>query len=285
MSMTSVPPRPAAAGAKITPENFRYLCDAIYEDSGIVLDESKHYLIEARLTPVLRTEGLDGLDSLCNLIRAVSGKKLRARVVEAMTTNETLFFRDVKPFDALRDVIFPELFERRAAERKVRIWCAACSSGQEPYSIGILWRELAPPGWSLQITATDLSDEILAKARSGRYLQLEVNRGLPAKYLVKYFGREEADWIVKPEVRELIRWEKFNLLDDMRRLGPFDLVFCRNVLIYFDQQTKARIIAGIRGRMNRGAYLFLGASETTLNLDETLLRKSVGPSVAYQNPE
>ena len=285
MSMTTAPTRPAAGGAKISPENFQFLCEAIYRDSGIVLDESKHYLVEARLAPVLRMEGVDGLDSLCNLIRAVSGRKLRERVVEAMTTNETLFFRDVKPFDALRDVIFPELFVRKRAERKVRIWCAACSSGQEPNSIGILWRELAPEGWNLEIAATDLSDEILAKARSGRYLQLEVNRGLPAKYLVKYFERVDAEWVVKPEVRELIRWEKFNLLDDMRRLGPFDLVFCRNVLIYFDQQTKSRILAGIRERMNRGAYLFLGASETTLNLNDILVRKQVGPSVAYQNPK
>jgi chemotaxis protein methyltransferase CheR len=283
MSLTSAPTRPAVP--KISPENFRFLCDAIYKDSGIVLDESKHYLVEARLTPVVRTEGLEGLDSLCNLIRAVSGAKLRARVVEAMTTNETLFFRDVKPFDSLRDVIFPELFERKRAERRIRIWCAACSSGQEPYSIGMLWREAAPAGWDLQILATDLSDDILAKARSGSFLQLEVNRGLPARYLVKYFERVEANWVVKPTVRELIRWEKFNLLDNMRLMGPFDLVFCRNVLIYFDHGTKARIISGIRGRMNRGAYLFLGASETTLNLDETLVRKQVGPSVAYQNPE
>lgn len=285
MSITSVSTRPAAAGASISPENYKFLCDVIYRDSGIVLDESKLYLIEARLTPLVRQEGLDGLDSLCNSVRAVSGRRLRERVVEAMTTNETLFFRDVKPFDALRDVVFPELFERRRAEWKVRIWCAACSSGQEPYSIGMLWRELAPPGWSVEITATDISGEILDKARSGRYLQLEVNRGLPAKYLVKYFRREDADWVVVPQVRELIRWEKFNLLDPMTSLGPFDLVFCRNVLIYFDQQTKSKILSGIRGRMNRGAYLFLGASETTLNLDETLARKQVGPAVAYQNPE
>lgn len=281
MSMTSAPARPPA---KISPENYRFLCDAIYQDSGIVLGESKRYLVDARLTPMLRAESLDGLDSLCNLIRAVSGAKLRSRVVEAMTTNETSFFRDLKPFDALRDVVFPELFGRKQAVRRIRVWCAACSSGQEPHSIGILWRELAPPGWDLRITATDLSDEILAKARSGRYLQLEVNRGLPARYLVKYFEREGADWIVKPAVRELIGWERFNLLDDMRRLGPFDLVFCRNVLIYFDEKTKTRIISGIRARMHREAYLFLGASETTLNLDETLVRKVVGPSVAYQNP-
>ena len=282
MPLTPTPARPAQ---KISAENFRFLCDAIYKDSGIVIDESKHYLVEARLNPLVRTEGLDGLDSLCNLIRAVSGAKLRGRVVEAMTTNETLFFRDVKPFDSLREVVFPELFVRKKLERRIRVWCAACSSGQEPYSIGMLWRELALPGWDLQILATDLSDDILAKARAGSFLQLEVNRGLPAKYLVKYFERDGSNWVIKPEIKQLIRWEKFNLLDSMSRLGPFDLVFCRNVLIYFDQQTKARILAGIRGRMNRGAYLFLGASETTLNLDETLRRTVVGPSVAYQNLE
>ena len=282
MSTTSALIRPPG-DAKISPENYRFLCEAIRRDSGIVLDESKRYLIEARLTPVVRREGLDGLDSLCNLIRAVSGRKLRERVVEAMTTNETLFFRDVKPFDALRGVVFPELFERRKAERRIRIWCAACSSGQEPYSIGMLWREIAPPGWDLQILATDLSDEILAKARAGSYLQLEVNRGLPARYLVKYFERIESAWVIKPEVRELVRWERFNLLDSMHGLGPFDLVFCRNVLIYFDQETKTKILNGIRGRMKRGAYLFLGASETTRGLDDLLVRTPVGPAVAYRN--
>ncbi len=268
----------------ISVDNFQFLCSAVYDDSGIVLDESKRYLLEARLSPVARDEGLDTIDSLCNLMRAVGGKRVRDHVVEAMTTNETLFFRDVKPFDALKQVLFPEITAESRADQTVRIWCAASSSGQEPYSIAMLWSEMKIPGWDLKIQATDLSDQMLERGRAGRYLQLEVNRGLPAMYLVRYFEREESEWVIKPEIRKMIKWDKFNLKHPMTRFGPFDLVFCRNVLIYFDQQTKSSIIQGLRKRLKPRGHLFLGASESPLGLDEKLERRPVGPAIAYRAP-
>ena len=272
------------SNAKISADNLRYLCDTIYRESGIVLDESKSYLIEARLTPLARREGAETLDSLCNLIRATSGRPLRDKVVEAMTTNETLFFRDVKPFDALRQEIFPDIVANKRGSRTVRIWSAACSTGQEAYSIAMLWRELAYSGWTLEILGTDLSPQVLEKAAAGRYQQLEVNRGLPAAYLIKNFERQESEWVIKPELRRMVRWERFNLKDSMRSLGPFDLVFCRNVLIYFDQETKGSILRNIRGTLAPGGHLFLGSSETTINLDEIYERVVVGPAVAYKKP-
>lgn len=275
-------PGPKKVSTEITPENFRYLCKTVYDASGIVLDESKRYLLEARLSPIAREEGLETLDSLCNLLRATNGRPVREKVVEAMTTNETLFFRDVKPFEALEHVLFPEITASKRLDRTVRIWCAASSSGQEPYSIAMLWDQMGISGWRLQILATDLSDQMLERGKAGRYLQLEVNRGLPAKYLVKYFDREDSDWVVKPEIRRMIRWQKFNLKDSMRGMGPFDLVFCRNVLIYFDTQTKSLILSGIGSTLTPDGCVFLGASESTLGLDDTFERRLVGPAVVYR---
>jgi len=275
--------RAGASPAKISPENFDFLCNAIYKDSGIVLDQTKNYLLEARLAPLAKTEGAGTIDSLCNLIRATGGHRVRERVVEAMTTNETLFFRDVKPFEALKEILIPEITKRQR-DRTLRIWSAACSSGQEPYTIAMIWRELRIADWRLNLLGTDLSDEVLEKARSGRYLQLEVNRGLPASYLVRNFERDDADWVVRQEVRAMVQWQKFNLQDRMQSLGPFDIVFCRNVLIYFDNETKAKILGNIRGTLKPGGYLILGASETTLTVDDAYQRVKAGRAVVYQNP-
>ena len=178
---------------EISAENLEFLCRTVYENSGIVLDESKSYLIEARLAPVARDEGVDTLDSLCKLLKAVTAKALRIKVVEAMTTNETFFFRDLRPFEALRDHILPEL-TASSPKRTLRVWSAASSSGQEAYSLAMLWKEMNLPGWDLKIVGTDISDEMLGRCRAGRYRQLEVNRGLPARYLVKYFDPVETDW-------------------------------------------------------------------------------------------
>jgi chemotaxis protein methyltransferase CheR len=272
------------SGGKLTADNLRFLCRAIYDDSGIVLDESKAYLLEARLLPVAREEGENTLDGLCNLVRAVGGRRVRGKVVEALTTNETLFFRDIKPFQALEKVLIPELVAERGAARQLRVWCAACSTGQEPYSLAMLWQEMNIPGWQLDILATDLSDAVLERARSGRFQQLEVNRGLPAKYLVKYFRRDGMTWEIKPEISKMIRWQKFNLKDSLARMTQYDLIFCRNVLIYFDLATKRGILAKIRKVLRPEGYLILGASETTLNIDDAFIRKQVGPAIFYQNP-
>jgi len=271
-------------GAKkpaITPDNLQFLCKTIYDESGIVLDESKRYLLEARLGPVAKSEGAESIDDLCALLRGIQGRAVRYKVVEAMTTNETLFFRDVKPFEGLK-ILFKEIAESNRADRTVRVWCAASSSGQEPYSIAMQWKEMGIPGWKLDIFGTDLSEEMLERCRSGSYLQLEVNRGLPALCLVKYFEREGSHWIVNEELRKMCRWQKFNLKDPMRGFGPFDLVFCRNVLIYFDQETKSQILRNFRSTLSPGGHLFLGASETTIGLDEVYKRRQVGPAIAYQ---
>lgn len=268
---------------EISPENLQFLCRTVYENSGIVLDESKAYLIESRLGPVARGEGLETLDGLCRLLRAVSAKALRTKVVEAMTTNETLFFRDLRPFEALRDHILPEL-TAASPTGTLRIWSAAASSGQEAYSLAMLWKELNFSGWDLKIAGTDISEEMLNRCRQGRYRQLEVNRGLPARYLLKYFDPVETDWVIKPELRRMIEWRQFSLLDDMSTLGAFDIVFCRNVLIYFDQETKAGVLRRIRGRLREGGYLFLGLSETTLNLDPAYERTTIGSAVVYRTP-
>lgn len=272
-----------AVSTEITSENLDFLCQAVYEESGIVLDASKSYLIESRLAPVARGEGLDTLDSLCNLMRTVSAKPLRTKVVEAMTTNETLFFRDLRPFEGMRDNVLPELTERLGA-KQIRVWSAAASSGQEAYSLAMLWKEMNILGCDFKVVGTDISDEMLDRCRAGRYRQLEVNRGLPARYLVKYFDSVETDWVAKPELRQMLEWNNFNLMDDMSSLGTFDIVFCRNVLIYFDQETKVSILRRIRQRLRPGGYLFLGLSETTLNLDPVYKRKTLGPAIVYQNP-
>jgi chemotaxis protein methyltransferase CheR len=268
---------------EISPENLDFLCHAVYEESGIVLDASKSYLIESRLGPVARGEGLDTLDSLCKLMKAISGKALRTKVVEAMTTNETLFFRDLRPFEAMRDHILPDL-TGQTAKRNIRIWSAAASSGQEAYSLAMLWKEMNIAGCDLEIVGTDISDEMLNRCRAGRYRQLEVNRGLPARYLVKYFDPVDTDWVAKLELREMASWEKLNLMGDMSPLGTFDIIFCRNVLIYFDQETKASILRRLRQRLKPGGYLFLGLSETTLNLDPVYERRTLGSAIVYQNP-
>lgn len=281
MTAVDTPSPQKKVSNEISPENFQFLCKTIYDESGIVLDESKRYLLEARLAPIARDEGIETLDSLCGLIRAAGGRPMRDRVVEAMTTNETLFFRDVKPFEALEQTLFPEITSQDRLDRTVRIWCAASSSGQEPYSIAMLWDRMQIPGWRLSILATDLSEQMLERGRAGRYLQLEVNRGLPAKYLISYFERDGADWVVRPEIRGMIQWRKFNLKDSMSGFGPFDLVFCRNVLIYFDMETKAQILTGIRGTLQPGGCLFLGASESTLGIDDSFQRRQVGPAIAY----
>ena len=268
----------------LTAENFRFLYQTVYEESGIVLDDSKGYLLEARLVPVAKDEGAASLDGLCNLIRAMGGHRVRDKIVEAMTTNETLFFRDLTPFQTLETVVIPELLEKRKGSGALRFWSAACSSGQEPYSLAMMWLDMGNLAKEIQILGTDLSEDMLDKARGGKYMQLEVNRGLPAKYLVKHFTRQNMEWEISSSIRAMVRWKKFNLKDNPALLGIFDVVLCRNVLIYFDIETKRQILRNIRKTLAPGGYLVLGSSETTLNIDETFGRRQVGRAVFYQKP-
>jgi len=273
---------PRIAAAKISAQNFGFLCQTIYDDSGIVLDEAKMYLVQARLAPVVITEGVDTLDSLCGLIRAVDGRRVRDRVVDAMTTNEPLFFRDGRPFDALRQTLIPELTSRRS-DKVLRIWSAACSTGQEAYSISMIWRELNIPEWQLKLLGTDLSETVLQHARLGRYHQHEVKRGLSSDYLAKYFEQDSTEWTIRPEIRQMVEWRKFNLRDSMSTMEPFDIILCRNVLIYFDDETKGRIIENLRASLKSGGYLLLGSTETILNVNVGFNRVKVGLAAAYQN--
>lgn len=268
----------------ISPENYQYLQQQVHKESGIVLEENKHYLLESRLIPILRKEQLKSLDDLCNRIRSESVPILRKQVIEAMTTNETLFFRDVSPFQALREHILPQLKAVRAQSKTLTFWSAAASSGQEAYSLAMLLLETGLGDWKVEILGTDLSEQVLERARAGRYMQIEVNRGLPAPYLVKYFRRDGLIWELKPEVRKMVRFQTFDLRQNMSRFGMFDIVFCRNVLIYFDVPTKKKILAQMRSVIHRGGYLVLGGAETTVNLDDNFERTPIGQAVFYKHP-
>lgn len=268
----------------ILPANYRFLQDIIYEGSGIVLEQDKHYLLEARLTSIARRHGVESVDDLCHLLRATKEEAVHRQVVEAMTTNETLFFRDLAQYDALRTTVIPALVQQRSLTRTLSFWSAASSSGQEAYSLAIMLREMGLGDWNLNIVGTDLADNILERARAGRYMQIEVNRGLPASMLVKYFTRVGLDWQLKDEIRRMVRFERLDLRQGGRMMGPFDVVFCRNVLIYFDIETRRQILRQIRSTLVRGGYLLLGGAETTFNVDDQFVRKMIGQAVLYQAP-
>lgn len=280
--MTSA--RPIGKTPALSEENYRFLQHQVYQFSGIVLDDSKHYLLESRLLPIVRSEGLSDLNALCAALRRPDRTALRDRIVEAMTTNETLFFRDIHPFDALRDVILPGIKSEKSS-KSLRIWSAAASTGQEAYSIAMLVAEGGFEGWQVEILGTDLSEEVLVKAREGVYTQLEVNRGLPATKLVRHFTRKGIAWEVQPALRKMVQFRQLDLRSSLKSLGKFDVVFCRNVLIYFDVATKRGILAQIREIMLPESYLFLGAAETTLNLDERFTRRVIGNAPCYQKTE
>lgn len=274
----------AAATPVLTAENYRFLQNQVYQHSGIVLDDSKHYLLESRLLPIVRSEGLSDLNALCVALMQQGRSPLCNRVVEAMTTNETLFFRDLAPFDALKNQVLPEVLAS-AGSRPIRIWSAAASTGQEAYSIAMVLSGLSLQRDRAQILGTDLSEEVLEKARAGIYSQLEVNRGLPAQNLVKHFTRKGMSWEVSEALRSMVTFRQLDLRSGIRALGTFDVVFCRNVLIYFDLDTKRAILREIYNTITMGGYLFLGAAETTLNVEERLVRKVHSGAVVYQKLE
>jgi len=254
----------------MTPEDFEFISTLLRGRSGLVLTQDKAYLLESRLMPIARRNDLQSVDDLIGKMRRVKDPALITEVTEAMTTNESFFFRDQKPFDLFRDEILPDLMERRATKRSFRIWCAAASSGQEPYTLSIILREAAAKlaGWRHEIVGTDISNDILAKAKSGTYTQFEVQRGLPIQLLIKYFDKMEDQWQIKQEIRDMVAYKYFNLLDDLKPLGNFDVVFCRNVLIYFDQPTKSKVLEGIASLMPPDGLLFLGGAETVLGISD-----------------
>jgi chemotaxis protein methyltransferase CheR len=273
---------PSPAGG-ISPENYRFLQEFVYRESGIVLEEDKHYLLQARLMPIMRKDQLGSLDEVCSSLRA-GRADLRLRVVEAMTTNETLFFRDPAQYEALKTTMLPALMKQRELSRRLSFWSAAASSGQEAYSLAIMLIEMGviAQGWSVQIVGTDLSGQVLDRARDARFLQIEVNRGLPAHYLVKYFTRQGLEWQLKDQVRSMVRFERFDLRQSPAALGSFDVIFCRNVLIYFDIATKKKILAGLRSALRDDGCLLLGGAEAILDLDGQFSRQVVGQAAVYR---
>jgi chemotaxis protein methyltransferase CheR len=251
----------------VTPPDYEYLRQYLKDHSGLDLSADKQYLIESRLLPVARKAGLSGIGELVQKMRGGSAA-FNPQVVEAMTTNETFFFRDKVPFDHFRDLIMPQILRARANRKSVRIWCAAGSTGQEPYSLAMSVKEMgaARAGWRIEIVATDLSQEVLEKSRAGLYSQFEVQRGLPIRLLVKYFKQVGELWQINADIRAMVQHRQLNLLHDFSQLGAFDLIFCRNVLIYFDQETKTNIFNRLANAIEPDGFLALGAAETVVGL-------------------
>lgn len=250
-------------------DDFDFLARTLKERSGLVITPDKQYLLESRLTPLARQRNLNGLEEIVQRMRA-RDESLAREVTEAMTTNESFFFRDQKPFDQFRDVVLPQMMAARAAKRSIRIWSAACSSGQEAYTLSMLLKEDAAKlaGWRIEIIGTDISMEMLEKARAGLYSQFEVQRGLPIQMLVKYFKKKDESWQIDASLRAMVQFREFNLLHDLRGLGQFDIVFCRNVLIYFDQETKGKVLERISQIMPDDGALYLGGAETVLGISD-----------------
>ena len=267
--------------ASIDGGNYRFLQDYVYSRAGIVLDSNKHYLFESRLSPVARQFGLETVNELCVLLREGREVEVGRHVVEAMTTNETYFFREPGHYDAIRTKLLPRLRKERPSAGRLRFWSAAASTGQEAYSLAMLLREEGLGEGETQILGTDLSTQVLERARSGRYQQIEVNRGLPASLLVKYFSRLGVDWQLNGEVRRMVQFESADLRQSMRLRGPFDLVFCRNVMIYFDAETKKKILRELHGTLARGGWLLLGGAEPAFGAEEWFEREMVGNVTVY----
>lgn len=254
------------------------------EQTAIVLDAGKEYIAESRLANLVSQEGFSSLSELLAALRIHSFNGLHRKVVNAMTNNETWFFRDVLPFQALRARILPQLMAARAAEKTLRIWSAACSAGQEPYSIAMCVQENFPElrSWRVQILATDISSNVLEKAERGRYSQLEINRGLPAALLSRFFTREGIEWEITKDIRDRIEFRVLNLSEAWPNLPVMDIIFLRNVLIYFDVEMKKAILAKIRRQLQTDGYLLMGGAETTLNLDDRFERVQYETTAYYR---
>jgi chemotaxis protein methyltransferase CheR len=264
--------------------DFQTVRSLVQQHAAIVLEPGKAYFVESQLLPLARREEFESVEALVACLRTRPFGSLHEKVVDAMTSNETSFFRDLHPFEALRVAILPELIRRREGVRKLQLWCGASSSGQEPYTIAMLLREYFPQlrDWTVALVATDLSEEMLVRARKGRFTQLEVNRGLPAPLLVKYFTRHGAEWQIRDELREMVEFRAMNLVKPWPALPPLDVVFLRNVITYFDPETRRLVLGRIQRQLQPDGYLFLGAAETTLNAHEAFERVAVVRSWAYR---
>lgn len=268
----------------MTDWDFDLIRKLLREHSAIVLEPDKQYLVETRLAPLVRQLQLQSIGDLIAQLRSQPGNGLCRQVVEAMVNTETSFFRDRHPFDELRKVVIPDLIARRREQRRLNVWCAACSSGQEPYSLALLFREHFPEldRWKISLLASDLSREVLTRARRGHFNQIEVNRGLPAALRVKYFEHHGADWRLKPALRNMVDFQEINLAQPWPSLPRMDLVLIRNVMIYFDVETKKVILERLARLLKPDGYLLLGGAETTFNLNESYRRVESLKSGFYQ---
>ena len=250
--------------------DFDFLSGMLKERSGLMLTPDKVYLLESRLTPLARKRGLDTLDALIQQLRLRPDQGLIRDVTEAMTTNESFFFRDNTPFDLFKNHVLPAMQKARSGQKRLRIWCAAASTGQEPYSLAILLRESWHlwKDWRIEIVGTDICTQVLDKAKAGSYSQFEVQRGLPIQLLIKYFKQEGDIWRLNDDIRNMVTYRPFNLLDNFGSLGSFDVIYCRNVLIYFDQPTKSAVLDRMSKVLAKDGTLFLGAAETVLGITD-----------------
>ena len=255
----------------ITKSEFNYIRDLVRERSALVLDPGKEYLVESRLGPLATKEGFSSLRHMVESLRSSPSNDLRRKVVEAMATNETSFFREIRTFEIFKKTILPELLALRRSTRSLNFWCAASSGGQEPYSFAMLLREHSPSlgSWNIKFLASDISQEMLARARAGRFNQVEINRGLPANLLVKYFAKRGAAWEISPDIRCMVEFREINLIHSWPFLPIMDVIFMRNVMIYLDLETKKSILRKTSRLLSPDGYLLLGGSETTTNLDDS----------------
>lgn len=267
----------------MTPADYSYLCDFVKRSSGLALGDDKGYLITSRLQPLARKCGLSGISEIVSRLQLGTDSQLGVAVTEAMTTNETSFFRDVIPFDELRDYMLPQLLDTRGRYRSLRIWSAACSTGQEPFTLAILLHEMLPDikSWRIEIVATDIDQTVLDRAQTGRYSDRELKRGMPREYLDRYFTQDGDAYQASDSLRSIITWKQLNLLKDFSRLGQFDLVFCRNVLIYFDNADKIHIAERIHRQLASDGFLMLGAAETVIGLCDDFARDTNCRSAVY----
>jgi chemotaxis protein methyltransferase CheR len=268
----------------VSANDFEYLRQLVYEHSAVVLSADKIYLAELHLQPIAESAGFALIAELVKYLRTQPFGNLHIQTIEALVTNETSFFRDHHPFEALKQYVLPELIKKRAIERSLNIWCAACSHGQEPYSIAMLIREHFPLliNWSIRLIASDFSTKVLTRAEKGHYNQLEINRGLPKNLRDKYFHRLDSHWQIKDEIRQMAEFRQINLLESWSSLPEIDVIFLRNVLIYYDIATKKALLIKVKQQLKTDGYLFLGSAETTINLDGSFKQVSLNKGICYQ---
>ncbi|MFQ4141073.1 protein-glutamate O-methyltransferase CheR [Chlorogloeopsis sp. ULAP02] len=264
--------------------DFNYLRQLVHEHSAVVLYADKTYLAELHLQPIAESTGFASITDLITHLRTQPFSSLHVQVIEALVTNETSFFRDIYPFEALKRFVLPELVKIRAIERSLNIWCAACSNGQEPYSIAMLIREHFPmlASWSVRLIASDFSNKVLTRARQGSYNQLEIQRGLPKPLRDRYFQKREGNWQIKDEIRQMVEFHQINLMQSWLSLPQIDVIFLRNALIYFDLTTKKDLLKKVKQQLRPNGYLFLGSGETTISLDDSFERVQLDKSTCYR---